>query len=570
MSELISICRIVWEGQKVKRKAIALFQQYRCDIIFLVSLLIAGIKLVLNIDRVSDLRMFDETMYLASGLHLLADGLPDPQWGPIYSLWYFILSIFTSDPVNLHFLNQQVLPVAIVIALYLCLRTLTVSPAISLATSGLFLMSAILDIDPRPTHFALLILLITLIVATPTRTAIAYFSRLGIGVLLMSYVRPEYALSVVLIWAIVIHEMICSFKIEVNRKRNFSEIVLFLLSTILLLISIGNPLSGGRSWFAFSQHFSLNWAAWHDLRLDPWDHHVDWIPILFEGADNLAEAFWNSPFLLIRHILANFNRYLNQSIALLFVSFQSFGWSAVFVDKLIFAEIVLLALVCRHIVQKRDRILQYLDRNRWRRLAVTAAVLLLAIFPSAILIYPRSHYLVIQSALLLIILAVLFDATIAESARQNFKLDRAIAAGSILVLLTPNLALGWCTAYDWCGIPRNLGAVELPHQNTVNFIRNLNIEKPVQLLDANGGFATYFGDNYTWILPWDKSRDRDIDEFLKNNKADAILVTPTLTGHPNFRGDRQFQNLLKNPQSRGFVEHPIPQTQFRFLLKQTE
>lgn len=538
--------------------------------ILLVSLLIAGIKLVLNIDRVSDLRMFDETIYLASGLQLIEDGLPDPQWGPLYGVWYFLLSRLTSDPVNLHFFNQQVLPITIVIALYLYLRTLAVSPAISLAASGLFLISDILEIDPRPTHFALLILLITLIVATPTRTAIAYLSRLGIGVLLMSYVRPEYTLSVVLILAIAIYELIYSFKTPVNRKRNFSEIGLFLLSAILLLILIGNPLAGGRSWFAFSQHFSLNWAAWNHLTLNPWDHHVDWIPILFDGADNLAEAFGNSPVLFVRHILANLNRYLNTSIAILFVSFQSFGWSSVFVDKLIFAEIVLLAFVCRRIFQKRTRIIQNLDRKQWRRLTVTAAVLFLAIFPSAILIYPRSHYLIIQGAFLSIILAVLFDASIATSPRQHLRIDRAIAAGSILILLTPNLAFGWCLAYDWCGIPRHFGSVELPHQNTVNFIRNLNIETPVKLLDADGGFATYLGDNYTGVLPWDKSRDRTIDEFLQNNKADAILVTPTLTGHPQFRGDRQFQDLLKNPRSRGFIEYLIPQTQFRFLLKQKE
>jgi len=561
---------MVWEGQTVKRKAIARLQQYRCDIILLVSLLIAGIKLVLNIDRVSDLRMFDETIYLASGLRLIADGLPDPQWGPLYGVWYFLLSRLTADPVSLHFLNQQVLPIAIVIALYLYLRTLAVSPAISLAASGLFLMSAILEIDPRPTHFALLILLITLIVASRTRTAIAYLSRLGIGVLLMSYVRPEYTLSVILILAIAIYELTYSFPTKVNRKRNFYEIGLFLLSAILLLILIGNPLSGGRSWFAFSQHFSLNWAAWNNLTLNPWDHHVDWIPILFDGADNLVAAFWNSPVLFIRHILANFNRYLNQSIALLFVSFKSFGWSAIFVNKLIFAEIVLLALVCRRIVQKRSRIFRNLNRKRWRRLTVTAAVLFLAIFPSAILIYPRSHYLIIQGALLLIILAVLFDASIPKTPREDLKIDRAIAVGSILILLTPNLAFGWCLAYDWCGIPRHFGAAEIPHQNTVNFIRNLNIEKPVKLLDADGGFATYLGDNYTWILPWEKSRDRNIDEFLQNNQADAILVTPTLTGHPNFRGDRQFRDLLNNPQSQGFVEYPIPQTQFRFLLKRND
>ena len=89
---------------------------------------VLGFILTKDIKLWVDIGIGDEAKYLSDGVNLLSKRL-DPAWAPLYSIWYFFLSLFQNDPINLYYLNFKLITILPSVTLYLFLLKMKVSQA---------------------------------------------------------------------------------------------------------------------------------------------------------------------------------------------------------------------------------------------------------------------------------------------------------------------------------------------------------------------------------------------------------------------------------------------------------
>jgi hypothetical protein len=537
----------------------------RVDLILVAFVAVTSLKLMAFIGQVADLRLHDETYYLYGGINSIHEGLPEPEWAPLYVLWYYLLSQFTQDNITLHFFNHQVLVLGSAIAFYLYLRTFPVNPFLAAIFSFFLGLSALNQVFPRPTNFALFILLVFLAIALRCKTESSYAVIASLGLLSISFVRPEYFVAFLvfcLVYSFFYGKRILT---EGSDRPEYFKISVFCLTTIACLSIFGNPLGGERSWWAFRQHFSVNWVEWTGSDRIPWTDYIEIVKSVFGEAENIGEALQANPQMFFAHIFTNFQNYLLNSINILLVSLEIDGFNPGLTRGIKYLEVVGLVAVLVYVFRKRSRLFQQVDRTLLRRLSIIYCCLFVAILPSVLIVYPRDHYLVIQGAMLLSILAYCLSCTIPQTRQNSAQLSKAIALGLLLFMLTPNLAKGWCLAPNLCFLPKT-ESVTQPNLAIVEFIKSLNIKDSVNLLEAEGGYHIYLGENYNRVGEYLKY-DR-FSEFAQKRKINAIVLSRDLIKHHKFVNDEEFKQLMQNPEAFDYVSFEISGTELKVLVKQ--
>ena len=169
-----------------------------CDLLALLVLLLAGLKFTFRIERVLDISLYDESTYLHSGVSIAREGLPAAAFAPLYALWYYALSLIQPDRVDLYYLNYVLTTILPRLLVYVLLRVNQVPMIPSgFAAAYLLISQANFYTWPRPTHFALVFVLLSGIGASFCRRVEPILACLATGAMLASYARPEYFLEAV-------------------------------------------------------------------------------------------------------------------------------------------------------------------------------------------------------------------------------------------------------------------------------------------------------------------------------------------------------------------------------------
>lgn len=534
------------------------------DLVFVSFLGFAALKLMFGIEAVADIQLHDETLYLHSGVNLPQEGLPKPEWAPLYALWYYFLSLIEPNRISLHFLNHQLLVVLATLVFYLFLRRLTIRPLLAFLTSCLYLVSGIHQVSPRPTNFAGSIFTLVLLLAFGTKEKEAFYGILALGFLLISFIRPEYFVSFCAIFLLYLSFAIRTmWRIRSFSIRLLSRPLVVLLTSLSFIFLLGNPLGGDRSWWAFRQHFSVNWVEWNQSDLIPWTNYVEIVKSVFGEAEGISDALLANPALFFAHVFTNLKNYIFNSIELLLVDFDRYQFFPSLTRTFAYLEGILFVVAVSYLFARRKTLAQNIDRLLTKFLVNTSLGLAIAILPSVLLVYPREHYLVIQGTLIFAIAAYLLENALPQKRYNIRDIKSAIAIGLILLFLIPNLARGWCILPNACIAPQKPNT---PNLNTIQFIHALNIKDTVNLLEAEGGFHIYLGDNYNRVGEYLKY-DR-FSEFAQKRQINAIILSHDLVQHHKFVDDEDFKALMQNPTSFGYSLLTIPGTEFKLLLKQ--
>ncbi len=227
---------------------------YDLGVVFFIVVL--AIKLFWGVTNAVDIAWDDETQYLAQGVSLCQKGLPSPQWAPLYAIWYQLISWFVEDNFFLYYANYLILGSLTPVIFYIFQRHVGFGRIWAFIFSCIYLTSySNLVAWPYPTKFALLIFLFFLLVYLKLQVRDTKYCVLSLGLLLITFVRPEYFLSfiLVLLWWII----------KSDRKKSFRQTFTIVLVASLLSFTIfGNPLRGSRSADAFRQHFAINYIMW--------------------------------------------------------------------------------------------------------------------------------------------------------------------------------------------------------------------------------------------------------------------------------------------------------------------
>ena len=524
------------------------------DLLLVILLLVAGFKYTYGLESVLDVYLYDESNYLNSGVMLLRDGLPNPQldvlFAPLYSLWYFFLSLLQPDRIELYYLNYKVITILLPVLLYCVMRRYNVKIIPSATISFLFLISrANLMVWPKVSHFTLLVILTTLLLTTYTKkSSTISLAIVCVGTLLGAYARPELFIAFLFLLFALFGFTICR-----RSYQQTGRIALFLgilLISGLLVKWVGVPIAGGRSLVAFGQHFSHNWVEWTgEEDLNPWTNWEEITYQNFGNIQNIKDALLNNPILLLKHISTNITNTPGAISILLFdhaniiIPDRHKNYLESYMILGLFA-IYLIVTIKRWLPQLHERIIE--NHILFVALACYAAITLISIA----IIFPREHYLILPIILLVICTAILC------LGQNNEKEDNlgwpTLIFGLLFVFLTPHFSFYLGTA------------THTPNVETIHFIEELKIEEDVKMLEAEGGFDIYLPDNYQRIAEYTKKTD--YHTFQCQNNINMVVLTKRLENYARLKDDEEWKYFLLNYLKEGYTKLEIPKTDRQLIV----
>lgn len=526
------------------------------DLLAISFLILAGIKLTFLLENAIDITLYDESNYLYSGVNLIHNGFPHAEGAPLYVLWYCALSLFQPDRVELYYLNYRILSICVPLLMYLLLRKYRVPTPGAFLFSAYFLISfSNLPLWPKPSSLSLLIILISFIINTYIRSYSTSTLLMCMSALIASFVRPEIFLTCILLFLFYCVLIISQYR-HIHIKKEIFPLLVFIILSSLLFTAFGFPAfvsEKGRSFMAFGQHFSINWVNWTHSDLNPLTNWMDIVTDNFGNIQTISEAFLASPLLFFKHMFSNIIEFPKTLTTLLFIHYNvifplthKLLW---IVEGFLFILIVMLY--------------SFLVRGRWindLRINFTGYKKIMAHFVcfiipgvlSSLIFYPRGHYLLFLAVFIMVTLSLLVVKNIIG--KNDYK--HVLAAGSLVLALTPCLS-------DYQSIP--VGKAGNENITTIKFIQSLNIKSKVYLLESEGGFHIYLGDNFVRVPEYDKKTN--FFDFLKKKQINMIVLSDTLKYDKRFAGDKEWNLFLQNYSTLSYKKLLIPHTKRAVFVK---
>jgi hypothetical protein len=536
----------------------------------LAALALACVKLGRGVEGVLDLGLWDEADYLHRAQLLPARGLPDPEWGPLYSVWYFALSRVWPDPVDLYYGNARLLLLLTTVAGYAFLRRVGARPWLALAGAAAYLLSMAPHVLPRPSLLALGVILAALIAASRLRAPGTATACVGLGLLVASFARPEYFLSFLLMSALLGGLLARGvWKARSRWPRAAGLGAAYGLAALALVAVMGNPFgnTSNRRFYAFCQHFADNYVRRTGFPVNPWGQCDAVIRAVFgDDVDTLGEAARANPHEFLAHLGQNLRRYPLESLKMLAAGYggvsplpgrSPWRWEEVG-HLLLLALAVGLPLVT--LALNGQRLARAPRRPRVVRVLVVACAVLLPVVLSGVLIQPRQHYLVLQGLMAMAVLAALASAVERRVKRPEARLARVPGAlvlsslvAGVLVLSVPDL------------VARQGGASSGGREQLrrVRALRSLGLEAriapgdTIHVLDAQGGLSVYLGAPFRRVPTWTKRADESLSAFLRRQRIDLVLLDGRLREDPLFAKDPELEAFYSEPGAFGYATwHP--------------
>ena len=481
-----------------------------------------------------------------------------PAWAPLYGIWYFALAQLQPDPVALYYLNYRILALGTPILLYLLFRAYRLPRLFALLVAWFFLISvANLPLWPKPGSFALCLLLLLLIATRDLRTPTRSVLLLSVGTLLCAYVRPEYLLAAGLLFGLYLI-LLWRQREQVVLRVELLQVLFALVVAFGLIRLFGlAPLdrANDRTFDAFAQHYALNWAAWNQSPIDPWTEYDVVLTNSFGSASSLSEAIRANPGAIARHVATNLSAYpvvLSQTILQHFNPLlpAQAPWAAS-------ASIWLLGTcaslgVLGGLIRQWGRLRTQLYAQRLR--LTIFGLLTVPAFSSALIIYPRTHYLLLQGVLLVFTAGLLLSGSPGNERRSALVCS---VSAIVLVTLTPSLPT------TWFATPPAL--YPHPNRSTVEFIRNLQITRRTTMLEDDGGYYVYLGDQFQRVGA--EQKRTGMFSFLREREITLIVVSANLRQDKRYLDDPEWQALLADPGVAGFTSLAIPATDRQVLYR---
>ncbi|MEP7122095.1 MAG: hypothetical protein ABJE95_14345 [Byssovorax sp.] len=555
------------------------------DVLCLAVVVAMAVKLVWSVDTAHDLMLDDEAIQLERGFRLFhpgdpngPHGLPPPDYGPVYSFWYAFLHLFVRDPIRLYYVSYSCLVAMISAALYALSRALDAAPVAALVATFLFLVSHVPLIMPYAAHFATLVVFVGCVLAARASTLRRALRWVLVAMILATYVRPELALAffvVALVAAWLAWRALRRNQVELRAIA--LEMLGFALAVGALVLVLGEPLGGGRAFFAFGQHYARNVVERDHLTANPWLSYPTFVKQDFGDVTSVAGAARANPSAFARHVLRNVTnlpacfRNVIQPVLLLGLLFGK-GASRVTSDvAALFAVAGSIAgawalWARRKIEPQRAAVL------------LGFAGIMAASLASALLVYPREHYVLSPLAVMLV-LAGVGATVVAQKLAARVRRDTApradrlpwpaiatVAISAFLLAIVPSIAHGWClqTVLSGVTIRPTPPSDALP---TARAIARFGIKERVVFLEPRWGYALFSGLEYARLYPGQK--DQPFGRFLEAKAIGIIVLTDYYAQDPSFDGDPEFKAFLADPARSGFRLVDVPGSTTRVAVRES-
>jgi hypothetical protein len=506
----------------------------------LAVLVVAAIRAIVT----QDVGFGDEVGYLNRGQDISLGLLPGFSLSATYVDLYFLLSKASSDPIGLYFAMRAVAAVSFVLGVWVAARLL-VGPLLAWTGAATAVALPVAYVWPGvagPSAGALLVgfALFARYRSLASLAAAAALFWLAAGS------RPEFTwLALVssitsLVWLVV--EFRTGATAKPNRVPNFLAVLVGALGIPTVLVFLhGSPFGGGRSWVAFSQHFSLRNSF---VGEDPW---LDWTEIVgrsFPGAQSVGQALLNNPSVFVSHLFSNIAEFPT------FLIHQVLGGptiTSLMVVVLLVSVLVSVGMQPRMAFSRlRGKVRRY--RGGIKKIenivfVIVGILFLVAIMIPILVIYPRAHYLVVPAGLL--ILFVLVIQSQFGSTKMTAVLPFAISF-LLFVLLTGQV------------IQDTIGRMSYPAHGarSMSLMRDADTDWKI----FASGWDVYqlitFVDRAEIIYPEALAPGQDLEEFFAQAGINAVWMNEDLTNFdPSLLPGLDV--FLQNPENFGFTPiHP--------------
>lgn len=515
----------------------------------MVGLILTALKVAFGMEHSFDVDLWDESSRLLTGLTVI---FGDTSWGPLYTGYWFVLSLFRGDALELYYLNMHVLSVLLGVSIFVLLRRLGVSAVVSILAAFFYLISHTNTIvGVRDGNFALLIIIVSLISTTYTDKTTSRYAMLTIGALLASYCRPEYFLSYIACCVLLLIQVIRRGPVREIMNSKVPIGILVALS-LVWLTAAGHPLRPERSWVAFGEHYLQNRLKWSGVSSPNERNQGVVVRSSFGEATSIAGAMAANPSELARHALENVKGIPRAGIDALTSDWQRFNWLL----ASLLGALLLYALIKRSGQSAAGRV--PMEPIRYIFL-----IWLLFSFPgllSGVVIFPQSRYLLGPAVLLLLALAC-------WAGESPKRLSPWLAAGLVLALyvIAPTYSHPEALArISLTGAP--VTEPVRPNRATIQFLRNLRVKKPVKIFSTNGFYYNaYLPGGFHAVSVYSKKADERFLDFIRRTGIDIIVLDST--SHPRSTiVDESYQRFVENVEAYGFSKLVVPQANDRLVV----
>jgi hypothetical protein len=530
----------------------------------LLVLLVMGLafKVVYDVAIVHDVEpMGDEIWYMTEGLTAPEHGIPPAEHGPVYCLWYFALSLLQPDRVRLYFLSWSLLVTLLPVSVYTLTRAVGGTRPVSLLAAFFVLTSSLIDVWPFVTFLATSVLALGAALASRCRPGPMAWAVLGLTLLVAGYVRPEAYVAFACFCLAGLAGALWVLRYRPQWRPSLAAAVLLVLLPALALGKwVGVPMGGGRAFFAFGQHYSLNVTHVRHLSCDPW---VDWERNFrqdFGGAQTFAQALQANPRAFLWHVGVNVRTLPGALLKLVVPNlelYRIFFWGLCGV--LILAVVLGGIGVCRRLAAGGPGE----DRRGLLRALLLLGFVLVPTTTTILLIHPRVHHLIpiVVFGTALVGAGLTYLPWCRSFWRRLDTWPALLALGVVLLALAPNRAHGWDVQQflwrkSWKRLPRPFperrGPGPLVSQTVVATLRSLNLPPSCNVLEALPHGRAFLAAPQCRPLGGYLKAD-PFWAFVQRYNISVILVDHALTHFPGFRDDPEFKEFVSGDGTGDFT-----------------
>ncbi len=537
-------------------------RRYVVDGYVLLLLAALAFKLTYDIDTIRDVGLADEAWYISTALAIPERGLPNAEAAPLYCLWYYAVSLLQPDPICLYYLSWKLLVLLLGLSAYVLGRALGGGRFTSLLAAFVVLTSQFVDVWPYPMHLAVVILAIGTAVAVHFSTLPASLATVAISLLLASFVRPELSVAFLacIAFSVALAGLMLWRRPGAWRAWMMSGVAVGAL-TIAMVHTMGNPLAGGRSFYAFGQHYAANMAEVKKLDGNAWIYWDRIVQEDFGNARTPIQASIANPRAMLWHLSVNARKLPNVIVS---CGKPNLGLpdraTAFFVYVLLFVLAVAGLGILRRLRAKTP--------GEPLRIALAMlACLAVPILASALIVAPRPHYL-LPVVYFVIVLAGVGIARLPLTAGVFHRLDHGLAlatAGALMLAMMPNRAHGFALQNGFAKTAA-LGSTRLAVKQTALLIRELGIGPSAVFLDFFSlSHALYAGLPTNWVDIAHK--DRGFRDFVRMRDISVIILDPYLLNDPKYRDDPEFRALVAGNEDSDFQLFSVDGTTVRIAVR---
>jgi len=521
------------------------------NIVALFLLLVMGLIISYNLENTMDVLLWDEARYLDRGFWLWK-AFPK-TWGPIYSVWYKILSYIESNRLALYYLNYKILFILSTGLSYLFMITYRIPKFVTFFFCCMWLMHEYnLPSWPKISHFCICIILFAGIFAGHIRNTINKIIIFAIAFLVCAYARPEFYLSFVFVLFLLLIVGIKNIK-SVNKIN--------LIYFFVLIIGIGLSYSAYETPFnnedaqrgigVFLQHYAYNYYTWTHKDILWWFDVQEALDKSFKPPYNLKDIILNSDSYFWKHIFYNTKLFLSHTASIVLNLFLP-----LYHIKNIFL-FILCSLTSIYIFWKYN--LSY--KNFWYALKshlLIVFILVLGIIPSvvsSIYAYPRVHYLVLFFPLIFLLAGMSFR----TDKKSNLK--NILLFALLFVLFIPKAKD--FKYFDLFGTDK-----DMMNKKTILYLEEKYNKDSVTIFDIDGQLNTLMTSNFQSLNIGDfiSKPTYLLSDYIQNEQPDVVYITPTVFKLKRTATDSVFHKMTEQPEIFNYKRENIPELTDVYLL----